>query len=456
MTYHIIPEDHMTTVVLGTSVELNLYWKGSYQWYDWSISGISALIKNWESAEIAAYVANINRQLPPNNKQQLGFVVSQTWPGDRKFSLDNRNKLEVTTIKCSAAAARSLQLMVHILYSESQYKKHEVIPPKFKLPQFHEGEKYDIIFTHEDNRIKVDFEKKKHIDLEGSVLNGTFVFNQLEKIFNRPLIDCTILEVMSALNTTQQEVELRQKLLFQTINDYSYEELKIITQLQLNQGHKFPKLHAEEAFHALFSITCKLFSDLKQYLSFLEKIKEFSSAKDWVSLFTFLKQELSIQEKLLENTFRTLLYFTVCAKAEENFDPHLLVYAFSLAPEGFEKEKKRPKYQAWLDQFNLVLPNPSKPLPKLTFWSLFNKVTLTLSALIFETPNALKNYNSTKEEKLINNLFHHITFCYSHIEIKTMLQENRKRIFRAKNLEITQISVGIFEKLLKKLDKKFL
>lgn len=171
------------TSILGSNVELQLYWKGKYRWCDdWKITGVTLTTET-------EVVARINRQLPPNDKQQLAFSMSsQEFANNHKFSflIDFSDIKALSTIKCSVAAARALRLHVNILYTENNesmqesqsapYTKNEIIPPLMTLPHFNAGDRYDIILSHEDNKINVVFEKEKN--------SNALIFNLLTVSLN--------------------------------------------------------------------------------------------------------------------------------------------------------------------------------------------------------------------------------------------------------------------------------
>lgn len=259
------------TTPLRENIELNFYWEGSNTWYDWKISGVTVSLNHCVVSEITA---RINTQLPSNEKQRLLFSPpSQALAESRKISSvpSSEDKGEkITTLKCSAAAAKLLCLTVNIFYSEKvdpwtqenkdkPYTRSDVIPPKMNLPLFQDGEKYDVILSHEDNKINVNFMKNR----------ADFIFNVLANSIQ----SMTRQSLSPYLVVLQLEAHI-EKLVSQIIKTTPHKEVKaLIREFETEQLVilRNPKVFTEEEYQAVFSATQKTLLALQTRLSKDEK-----------------------------------------------------------------------------------------------------------------------------------------------------------------------------------------
>lgn len=450
------------TIALGSSVELKLYWTGSYRWYDWKISGVTISERNCPSSEM---IAHINTQLPPNNEQQLSFLIpSKSLSENHIFFplIDNENQQGLASaIRCSVAAANALCLTVNIFYSEPQlspahkpYTKSEIIPPKVTFPYFRAGEKYDIILSHDENKIKVYFEK-----IQSSHLNVEWLFNKLASLWDAMV---KVQFLMQTIKFTDDQIE---ELCTDITETYSCNEIKILISQIESSSFSLPRnseVHTVTEHQMILSAIQEVCARLQKTLPFitgLETLKGFLFSKNWRQLFRFLKTPLPIKDTAFEKKCRALLYLTVCHNAKKNHDPHLLAYAFSQTPNDPEKTKYSAMYQNWLDGFNILLPSSLTVSPiRLTKKLIFNKIAYALSDCFYNKPSQLdaktsQKYNQLQEEKIINDMLIFI-LSFPHAQIKSMLNEEISAI-GSQYQKITDQAIALFEKILVKLQTKY-
>ncbi len=151
----------------GSSINLELYWLGAYNYNTWDISTVDIKMKD-STHKISAH---INKDLPSTQEQRLHFTVSKK--GESFFGRDN----ECPNIECPIDLVKSMKVSARIFQT---YENRSMMIRQFdgsytyetrariddlpvfidEFPTFESTETYQIKIVSQNNNLRATLEKK--------------------------------------------------------------------------------------------------------------------------------------------------------------------------------------------------------------------------------------------------------------------------------------------------------